>query len=259
MAERKSENVVLSTETQLNELVNRLKDVAAANLECVILYGSAAGGNFKSEHSDLNVLCVLKSLAVEELTRVALVIRWWAVEQAQPAPLFFTAEELRQSADVFSIELRDMQDSRRVLFGADLIDGLRVPVNLHRVQVEHELRTVLLKLRNAYFSAPGDAQLLTPTLRKSFSSVLALLRHVIIAFGEESPAAPRDIIARAAQLTHADAAAFDSVLRLREHGDAHVEVAKVYGAYLAALEIVIRGLDKHLPKEEWQRTRKAHS
>jgi predicted nucleotidyltransferase len=259
MAERRSENVVLSTEAQLNELVNRLKDAAAANLECVILYGSAAGGNFKPEHSDLNVLCVLKSLAVEELTRVAPVIRWWAVEQRQPAPLFFTAEESLQSADVFSIELRDMQDSRRVLFGADLIAALRVPVNLHRVQVEHELRTVLLKLRNAYFSAPGNAQELTPILRKSFSSVLALLRHVIIAFGEEPPVAPRDIIARAAQLTHADAAAFDSVLRLREHGDAHVEVAKVYGAYLAALEIVIRDLDKHLPKEEWQRTRKAHS
>lgn len=259
MAERAGNENVLSTDAKLRELVNRLKDAAAANLESVLLYGSAARGDFHPAHSDLNVLCVLGSLAIEELSRVAPVVRWWVVEQEEPAPLFFTADELRQSADVFSIELRDMQDNRRVLFGADLIDSLRVPVNLHRVQVEHELRTVLLKLRNSYFSAPGDAQQLTPVLRKSFSSVLALLRHVIIAFGEEPPAAPRDIIARAAHLTHADAGAFDSVLRLREHNDVHVEVAKVYGAYLAALEIVIRGLDKHLPKEEWQRTRKAHS
>ena len=143
------------------------------------------------------MLCVLGSLAVEELGRVAPVVRWWVIEQKEPAPLFFTGEELRQSADVFSIELRDMQDSRRVLFGADAIANLAVATNLHRVQVEHELRTVLLKLRNAYLRAPGDTQELTPVLRKSFSSVLTLLRHVIIAFGEEPPAASRDIIGRA--------------------------------------------------------------
>jgi predicted nucleotidyltransferase len=259
MAEKKSENAMLSTEAQLNELVNRLKDAAAANLDCVILYGSAARGNFHPDHSDLNVLCVLKSLTVEELTRVAPVVRWWAMKQNQPAPLFFTAEELLQSADVFSIELRDMQDDRRVLFGTDPIANFHLPTNLHRVQVEHELRTALLKLRNAYFRAPGDSRELTPVLCKSFSSVLTLLRHVIIAFGEEPPAAARAIIKRAAELTHANAAAFDTVLRLREHTDAVSEIVQVYGAYLAALESVIRALDQHLPKREWQRTRQAHS
>ncbi len=109
---------------------------------------------FIREHSDLNVLCVLESLAVEELSRVAPVVRWWMAEQQEPAPLFFSADELRQSADVFSIELRDMQDSRRVLFGSDPIADLHCQPILHRVQVEHELRTALLKLRNAYLRAP---------------------------------------------------------------------------------------------------------
>jgi hypothetical protein len=259
MAEQRSDKGMLSTEAKLNELVNRLKEVASSNLESVILYGSAARGDFRPEHSDLNVLCVLGSLAIGELGRVAPVVRWWAVEQKEPAPLFFTMEELRQSADVFSIEIRDMQDSRRVLFGSDAIAGLPLPTNLHRVQVEHELRIVVLRLRNSYLRAPGDAQELTPILRKSFSAVLVLLRHALIAFGEEPPAAPHDIIGRATAITHSNAAAFESVLRLREHGDSHVEIAQVYGAYLAALELVIRALDRHLPKGEWQRTRQAHS
>jgi hypothetical protein len=250
---------MLSTQTKLNELVNRLKDVSAANLQSLILYGSAARGGYHPDHSDLNVLCVLASLTVEELARIAPVVRWWVVEQKEPSPLFFSAEELQQSADVFSIELRDMQDSRRVLFGSDPIATLKLPINLHRVQVEHELRTVLLKLRNAYFRSPGDARDLTPILRKSFSSVLTLLRHVIIAFGEEPPAEPRDIIKRATALTHSDASAFETILRLREHTDAHLEIAQAYGAYLVAVESVIRALDQHLPKEQWQRTRQAHS
>src|ERR1700726_911781 len=205
---------MLSTDAKLNELVNRLKEVSSANLQSVILYGSAARGGYHPDHSDLNVLCVLGSLSVEELGRMAPVVRWWVVEQKEPAPLFFTAEELKQSADVFSIELRDMQDSRRVLFGSDPIATLKLAVNLHRVQVEHELRTVLLKLRNAYLRSPGDARELMPILHKSFSSVLTLMRHVIIAFGEEPPAEPHDIIRRATALTHSDASAFETILHL---------------------------------------------
>jgi hypothetical protein len=259
LAEQRSDKSMLSTDSKLNELVNRLKEASSAILQSVILYGSAARGSYHPDHSDLNVLCVLGSLAIEELSRVAPVVRWWVVEQKEPAPLFFTAEELQQSADVFSIELRDMQDSRRVLFGSDPIANLKLPSNLHRIQVEHELRTVLLKLRNAYFRAPVDARELTPILRKSFSSVLTLLRHVIIAFGEEPAAEPHDIINRAAALTHSDPSAFETILRLREHTDAHVEIAQAYGAYLAAVESVIRALDHHLPKEQWRRTRQAHS
>ena len=100
---------------------------------------------------------------------------------------------------------------------------------------------------------------MTPILRKSFSSVLTLLRHVIIAFGEEPPAELREIIRRATALTQSNASAFETILRLREHTDAHVEIAQAYGAYLAAVESVIRALDQHLPKEQWQRTRQAHS
>lgn len=253
---------MLSMEAKLNEFVHRLKEAASSNLESVILYGSAARGDFHPEHSDLNLLCVLRSLAVEELARVAPVVHWWSGEQKEPPPLFFTNEELVQSADVFSIEMRDMQDSRKVLFGSDPIAAIPVPTNLHRVQVEHELRTVVLKLRSAYFRAPNDEHALTPVLRKSFSGVLVLLRHVIIAFGSEPPSAARDIIERAAVLTQSNAAAFENIMRLREQNDAygvHLDIAHIYGAYLVALENVVSALHKHLPKSEWQRTKQAHS
>jgi predicted nucleotidyltransferase len=259
MADAKNDRGVLARDAKLAEFVKRLKEVAATNLQSVILYGSAARGDFHPEHSDLNVLCVLESLAVEELGRVAPVVRWWVTEQEEPGPLFFSAEELRQSADVFSIELRDMQDSRRVLFGGDPIAGLQLPTNLHRVQVEHELRTALLKLRNVYLRASGDPAELTTVMRKSFSSILTLLRHVIIAFDEEPPATPEEVIAEVSARTHCSAAAFVNVRRLREHSGAHSEAAQLYGAYLEALEMVIRALDQHVPKGEWQRVQQGHS
>lgn len=259
MSEPKCGNNTLSTDAKLAEFVNRMKEIAATNLEAIILYGSAARGDFRPDHSDLNVLCVLGSLHVDELARVSTVIRWWCVEQNEPPPLFFSREELRQSADVFSIEILDMQSSRRVLYGADVVGDIKVPMNLHRLQIEHDLRTVVLKLRQHYVRAPGNSKGLTLVLRKSFSGVLVLLRHVVMAFGEEPPMSSSDIIGRAASLTESNASAFYAALKLRETGELLGEIGPTFNAYLSALEKVIRALDLHIPKREWRRVKTANS
>jgi predicted nucleotidyltransferase len=248
---------MLSTDAQLTELVKRLKEFAASNLECVILFGSAARGDFREGHSDLNVVCILRSLTVEELGRLAGVVKWWCVEQKEPAPLFFTHEELRQAADVFAIEILDMKHGRRVLYGEDLVAKIDVPMNLHRLQIEHDLRTVLLKLRQHYLRAPGNAHELSPVLRKSFSGVLTLLRHTVIAFGEQPPVHAREIVARATALTGADQAAFEPLLKLRESGEFQGDIVPAYGAYLKALEKALHALDHHFPKREWRRVKGA--
>jgi hypothetical protein len=96
-------------------------------------------------------------------------------------------------------------------------------------------------------------------MRKSFSGVLTLLRHVVIAFGEEPPVAAHDIVARVASLTGASMTAFDALLKLRETGEFHGEIVPVYGAYLKALEKTVDALDHHFPKREWRRVKNAHS
>jgi predicted nucleotidyltransferase len=248
------------TQEALKNLVERLHEAARDNLESLILYGSAARGDFHEVHSDLNVLCILRSLRAADLARVSPVVTWWTTTQRQPAPLFFSAEELRQSADVFAIELLDMQQSHRVLYGSDAITGIKVPMNLHRVQVEHELRTQLLKLRQHFLREAGNQHELGAVLAKSFSSTLTLLRHTLIAFQEQPPNASDEIFNRIAALTGASAPALESVRKLREAKSLNKdEVLPMYDAYLGALEKVTAALDHHLPKHQWQRTAKNRS
>jgi hypothetical protein len=208
----------------------------------------------------LNVLCILRSMRAAELARVSEVVKWWTTAQHQPPPLFFTSEELRRSADVFAIELLDMQQSHRVLYGRDTIAGITVPMNLHRVQVEHELRTLLLKLRQHFIREAGNHQELATVLAKSISSTLTLLRHTLIAFKEQSSDNASEVFRRIAALTSANASAFEAVWRLREAKSLDQEVVlPMYDAYLAALEKVIAALDHHLPKHQWQRASKNSS
>src|SRR2546430_17199332 len=96
---------MLSMDAKLTELVKRLREFAATNLECVILFGSAARGDFREGHSDLNVVCILRSLSLEELGRLAGIVKWWCIEQKEPAPLFFTHEGLRQAAGGFGLQI----------------------------------------------------------------------------------------------------------------------------------------------------------
>ncbi|HZT35545.1 MAG TPA: nucleotidyltransferase domain-containing protein, partial [Nitrososphaera sp.] len=162
-------------ETQINEFVERLKTVAGTNLESVLLYGSAASDEFHAEYSDVNVLCIVRELSASALHALAPAVNWWT-KSKHPAPLIFTWEELNRSLDVFPIELIDMQRRHRVLHGADVLKTVKVPLDLHRVQLEHDLRTKLLLLRQHYLSADGDNKKVMHLMLGSVSSFITLFR-----------------------------------------------------------------------------------
>jgi len=240
-------------ERKLNELVCRLREAAGKNLESVVLYGSAVTGGYRAGASDLNVLCTLVTMDVRELQLLAPVLLWWTREEKEPPPLFFLSEELARSTDVFAIESLDVKRAHRVLFGADPIAALEIPMNLHRVQVERDLRLLLLRLRQHALLAGKNESEYTAVLKKTSSSALTLLRHTLIAFGEEPPSETAALFARIADLTGADASAFHVLHEFHEGGNLTLDPFEAYDSYIHALEKVIRSLDKVVPKKEWQR------
>ena len=246
---------MLPREEKLAEFTRRLREAAGANLQSIVLYGSAARGEYHHQKSDLNLLCVLKSTKAADLARLARVVHWWSGQLQEPPPHFFTEEELRQSADVFAIELLDLGQNHKLLFGPDPIAGIEVPMNLHRVEVEHDLRSHLQKLRTHFVHYSENETQLREIYSRSISSVTVLLRHVLIAFGEDAPSEKAALYKRIEQLTAADARAFELGQALR-HNHPSSEVARDFGKYLEAIETVIRSLDALIPKREWQRLRK---
>jgi predicted nucleotidyltransferase len=238
---------------QLTALVNRLTEAAGKNLESVVLYGSAASGTYKPGTSDLNILCTLVSMDLHELQLLAPVVHWWTKEEKEPAPLFFLTEELQRSTDVFAIESLDIKRAHRVLYGSDPVGDLQVPMNLHRVQVERDLRLLLLRLRQHALLAGKNELEYTAVLKRADSSVMVLLRHTLLAFGEEPPADASLLFARVAALTGAHSAAWQDVHEFHEGHKLEKDSFEAYDAYMRALEKVIVSLDRLVPKRQWQR------
>jgi predicted nucleotidyltransferase len=245
---------MLAREEKLIEIVRRLQEAAGDNLQSLVLYGSAARGDYHTQKSDLNLLCILKSAKAAELARIAPVIRWWSGQLREPAPRIFTREELLHSADVFAIELLDIAQAHRVLFGENPVADIEVPMNLHRVQVEHELRTALQKLRDHFLRASDNETQLREIYAKSISSITVLLRHVLIAMGEEDSADRDAVYQRIEELTGANASAFSLGNSLRDDHPVP-EIVRAYGKYLEAVQAVVDALDALVPKREWQRVK----
>ena len=234
----------MDREKELNEIVKLLKDVAGENLCAVVLYGSGVDDDFR-EHSGLNILCLLHRLtggALEKVRPAAL--RW--MRRGHPEPLVFTLEELRSSADVFSIELLDMKARHRMLEGADFLASLEVPMAQHRLQVERELRTNVIRLRQSFLRCRGQRSELADLMMASASSFGTLFRHALIVLGQDAPKSNRAAADDLGRMLSIDTAAFHRVMDLREGKSAvgEMNLEKIFGAYLDLVTKTAEEIDR---------------
>ena len=240
-----SENMV--SDKRLDEFVTRLRAAAGANLESVILFGSAVAGDFHPEFSNLNVFCVLRESSFRALQALAPVAKWWDL-QKQPAPLFMTRAEIERSTDVFTIELMDIQQHHRVIFGEALSLGVQIPANLHRVQLEYELREKLALLRQHLLLASGRDARMWDLLNRSVSSFITLFRHALMVLGHNAPVQKREVVQALAQQLSFDASGFLHVLDVRERKAERkkFDVNDVFSRYLSAVEQSAAAVDRML-------------
>jgi len=176
----------MTVEDQLHGLVERLTGALGDELISVVLYGSAARGEHHEKHSDLNVLCILRRVGIAELERLAGPLRWWLRLNPTP-PLFLSEEEIRTSCDAFPIEFLDIRAAYQVLYGKDLVASIEVATANHRRQLEHELRSRLLRLRRRFLETQRDDKALARLMLEALPTFSTLFRHALLAAGVDAP------------------------------------------------------------------------
>jgi hypothetical protein len=234
-------------EKLLAQLKDKLQSAAGANLKALVLFGSAARGEYHERHSDLNVLCVLERAGAEEVVALHEVAMWWE-QKKFPVPQVFTLDELRASADIFAIELLDMKTHHKMIYGEDFFEELSVPMQLHRLQVERELRTNWVKLRQGILQAPQKDQVLMDLMDASVSTFITLFRHALIVLGEEPPMGRREVVTAVARLVGVRPNPFQVILDVREGNRQAREVnaRETLREYLGLIERVTDEVDRRL-------------
>src|SRR6266568_2235302 len=138
----KDEDIGVS-KTKLNPvlegLVQGLVQALGRHLRSVVLYGSAARGDFHFASSDFNVILVLESLDPATLEALAPAVRRF-VKKGHPIPRMFSPALIAASADAFPIEFADIRAGRSVLHGEDPFAAVVVARDDLRLQLEREIK-----------------------------------------------------------------------------------------------------------------------
>ena len=228
----------------LDQIVEKLRKALDSGLVSVVLYGSGATGDHNEKFSDYNILAVLSKITPAELRSVEPVFRWWR-EQGNPSPLLLTEHELKNSTDCFAIEFHDIREHNKILCGPDLVSDLEIDRSFYRAQVECELRTKLLRLRQKAGGLLSDKDALRRLMADSVSTFCILFRHALLLAGFAAPARKRDIVNAAGQHFSIEIAPFLTLLDHREQKvrAKEIEPEPLFARYMIQIEKVIDAVD----------------
>jgi predicted nucleotidyltransferase len=175
----------------LDDTIGALRSALSSNLYGVVLYGSAARGDFVPGVSDLNILIVLNESTPEAHEALAGVLRG----RSKVEPFVIGRPGLVRTARAFPAKFAAIRRTGRVVFGPDpLTDVPRFP-ELERFAAEQMLRNVRLRLVYNFIKRGGDPTSYTrfaldfvPAVHSACNSVLEV-EHQTIPRGRDAQAA----------------------------------------------------------------------
>jgi predicted nucleotidyltransferase len=227
---------------ELDKMVQRLVRALGERLESVVLYGSAARGDFQKKTSDFNLILVLRDLEPASLEALAPLLRRW-LRHGQLMPRLFTRELIRDAADVFPIEFLDILAHRVVLHGQDPFRDLEVHRTHLRLQCERELREKAMRLREGYAESHDHPRDLKRLLTSSYTTFVALFRGCLHLLGGEVPVHNPDVVAAFCSRADISKEPFEEVDRLK-HGESVPHLKATFGRYYGAVTRAVRVVDR---------------
>jgi len=222
-----------------------LEGIFDTDVVSVVLYGSAARGEYRPGVSDLNVLVLLRKVSPEVLRRAGELAREWVAE-GNPPPLILSADEWGRSADVWAIEVADIRDAHLTLVGTDPFDGVDIRPEDLRLQCERELKGKQIQLRERYLLFAGQPEELGDLLMRSFSTFLVLFRTVLRLDGGPGERDAEVVVRQVAQRVGFDPAPLLEIHRARAAGQKLRPQADspVVAGYLEAVARVVEHVDR---------------
>lgn len=229
------------------DFIDDVKGTHGSNLASVILYGSAAAGDFIPGESDYNILVALHKITPLELRNAHACMREWN-KMGHPVPVYFTVGELQSAGDVFPIEFHQMEHARVVLYGDDVLAGIDISDKYLRHQTEFELRSKLLQLRRRYIHASTSVEALINLMSDSLASFAALFGAVLLLKHVDPPTTKQEIVDLTVENLGIDGKPFDKIFNIRENEKTEpltdVSANQLFADYMQQIENVIDAIDK---------------
>jgi predicted nucleotidyltransferase len=182
----------------VREFVSQVVDLYAGDLVSVSAFGSAVTGDYDSEESDINLLIVYSDLEIVELARVANLSRHW-LRKHKFAPRFLSKRNVDDSAAYFQIDFLSMRDAHLVICGEDVLAGIQMRPEQLRWQIAYEVKAMRMRLKQQYWRTVDDPQRMRVVLTDRFTSLVHLMRALLLLRSLPAPVMRRETLDAAAE------------------------------------------------------------
>jgi predicted nucleotidyltransferase len=234
-----------SPESVFREYVTDWQTAFGREVESIILYGSAARGEYVAGKSDINFLVALTPAGMAKLRQAVEITEKWRPRSVQ-IPRVLTRDYIHASLDSFPVEFLDMKLHHRVVFGSDPLADLEIsPQNL-RLQLEREFKGNLLHLREGLLGTGYDRDGLRNLLLRTIPAFTALFEAFLFLKREAIPTTRQEIFQKVANLANLDGGFVANLFRLQEKNTSlyREELWKLMEDYITQIEKLATYIDR---------------
>ena len=226
------------------KMVEELKTLLGNQLVSVVLFGSAAAGDHMGKNSDINLLVVTRTLMLQELLPLSKAMVPWT-RQGNPSPLILTQKELKDSVDVFPVEILDMQHNHKMLYGPDPVEKLKVSQKDLRIELEHEFRGKVLRLKSKFALTEARPSSIEKLMVESLSTFLVLFKSALWLYGIKPSPQKMESLRQLQQHITFDLEPFEVISRLkRGEKMKDLNVLSLFEKYLGSIEAIVDNVNR---------------
>ncbi len=198
------------------EFTNDFKNIFGDDLISIILFGSAARGEYIHKRSDINFLITLSDSGMQRLKQAFSLIPKWRKKKVN-TPLFLTTQYIQTALDSYPIEFLTMKQHYRVVHGEDVLSGIEIQPEHLRLQCERELRGKLIHLREEYLNTGGKSKRIKHLVRFSLPAFVSIFSALLYLKNTDVPNFKKEIFLNTADIFELDKKVFEKVLKLQEN------------------------------------------
>lgn len=226
----------------LESFIFSIREILREKLYSIVLFGSRVSGEEIKYKSDYNLLIVLTEINYETMEKISGTIKKW-LKAGNSYPIIFTIEEIKNSTDVFPLEFMDIKDAYKILYGKDVLSEIFTEQTNLRHQCEYELRSNLMKIRQAYILHNDNNKKLKEIMALSLSSFLTIFKGIIHLHNEKPPTKKIDSLEIISKKIGFDLSPFLKIKELKENKISKINYKNLFQDYLKEIEKVVKYID----------------
>jgi len=232
----------------LEKFKEEMKKELGEALHSIILYGSASRADFVPKRSDVNVLVVLNKIDRTLLAKIGKLMKRYRGYRFA-TPVVVDKDYIERSLDVFPMEFQEIQRNHKIIYGENLISGLKIAKEALRLQLERELKQSLLWLRELLIEYPKINRGLTNALMNLSRAIATQIR----ALSSLVSCSTENTLSIIASLGQKIGARLDSIgwlvsLRVKPKAPKKAEIQKQLSNLLEELNLLVQWIDEMMGK-----------